>query len=352
MTYPPFSADCVRPIAQTHTIGHTKCVSSTKSTKRIVTVTPNPSIDATVHIPALRRGEVVRATATRKEAGGKGINVAHAAAMAGYDATAVAPCQQSDPFATAMRAVPVAFVPVHIASAVRTNTAITEDDGTTTKVNEAGSELSDAELDAVESALARNCSGADAVALAGSLPPGAPTDWYASLVHTVRASATDAIVAVDTSDAPLLALGEHLHLAAPDVIKPKAFELAQLTDNDGRELEARAAVGDYAPVVSAGRDLVQRGIREVLVTLGSAGACLITAKAAWAATPPPTVVKSTVGAGDSSLAGYLTARIDGETLADCLRRAVAYGSAAAALPGTGLPAPADVHLDQTDVFPV
>lgn len=58
-----------------------------------MTVTPNPSIDATVHIPVLRRGEVVRATATRKEAGGKGINVAHAAAMAGYDATAVAPCQ-------------------------------------------------------------------------------------------------------------------------------------------------------------------------------------------------------------------------------------------------------------------
>ena len=328
------------------------CEQHKASTKRIVTVTPNPSIDATVHIPALRRGEVVRATATRKEAGGKGINVAHAAAMAGYAATAVAPCQQSDPFATAMRAVPVAFVPVHIASAVRTNTAITEDDGTTTKVNEAGSELSDAELSAVESALARNCSGADAVALAGSLPPGAPADWYASLVHTVRASATDAIVAVDTSDAPLLALGQHLPLAAPDVIKPNAFELAQLTDNDGRELEARAAAGDYAPVVSAARDLVQRGIREVLVTLGSAGACLITAEAAWAATPPPTVVKSTVGAGDSSLAGYLTARIDGETLADCLRRAVAYGSAAAALPGTGLPAPTDVHLDHTDVFPV
>ena len=157
---PPFSTDYARTVAKTGTFGHTEGVSSEKSARRIVTVTPNPSIDATVRIPALKRGEVVRATETRKEAGGKGINVAHVAAKAGFDAIAVAPCQQTDPFAKAMRSVPAQFLPVHVEAQVRTNTTITEDDGTTTKVNEAGSALSDDELAAVESSLSKRCRGA------------------------------------------------------------------------------------------------------------------------------------------------------------------------------------------------
>lgn len=327
-------------------------MSSEKSAKRVVTVTPNPSIDATVRIPALKRGEVARAIETRKEAGGKGINVAHVAAKAGLDAIAVAPCQQTDPFAKAMRTVPAQFLPVHVKFQVRTNTAITEDDGTTTKVNEAGSALTDDELVAVESSLSKRCRGADAVVLAGSLPPGAPAHWYTTLVQAARRSAPHAVVAVDTSDAPLIALGERLEDATPDVLKPNAFELAQLTGEDGATLEQRAEAGDYEPVVTAGRDLVARGIGEVLVTLGGSGACLITKDGAWAATPPPIEVRSTVGAGDSSLAGYLIARLDDASPAECLRRAVAYGSAAASLPGTGLPSPEDLDLEQTEVFSV
>lgn len=327
-------------------------MSSEKTVKRIVTVTPNPSIDATVRIPALKRGEVARATETRKEAGGKGINVAHVAAIAGLDAIAVAPCQQSDPFAKAMRSVPAQFLPVHVEAQVRTNTAITEDDGTTTKINEAGATLSDDELTAVESSLEKRCRSAHAVVLAGSLPPGAPAHWYSTLVQAARRSAPGAVIAVDTSDAPLVALGERLEEAAPDVLKPNAFELAQLTGEDGAELEQRAQAGDFAPVVTAGRDLVARGVEAVLVTLGGSGACLVTKDGAWAATPPPTEVRSTVGAGDSSLAGYLIARLDDAPAAECLRRAVSYGSAAASMPGTGLPSPEDLNLEQTEVFPV
>ena len=114
----------------------------------------------------------------------------------------------------------------------------------------------------------------------------------------------------------------------------------------------RAQAGDFAPVVTAGRDLVARGVEAVLVTLGGSGACLVTKDGAWAATPPPTEVRSTVGAGDSSLAGYLIARLDDASAAECLRRAVAYGSAAASMPGTGLPSPEDLNLEQTEIFPV
>ena len=83
----------------------------------------------------------------------------------------------------------------------------------------------------------------------------------------------------------------------------------------------------------------------MLVTLGGRGAVLVTADGAWHATPPPTTVVSTVGAGDSSLFGYLLAAIEGRTPADRLALAVAYGSAAAGLPGTTIPEPQ--HVDPT-----
>uniref|UniRef100_UPI001FEC4966 PfkB family carbohydrate kinase n=1 Tax=Nocardioides stalactiti TaxID=2755356 RepID=UPI001FEC4966 len=81
----------------------------------------------------------------------------------------------------------------------------------------------------------------------------------------------------------------------------------------------------------------------VLATLGAAGAVLVDATGSWHATPPPTTVVSTVGAGDASLFGYLLADLRGATPAERLVSAVAYGAAAAGLPGTTTPRPIDVR---------
>ena len=81
----------------------------------------------------------------------------------------------------------------------------------------------------------------------------------------------------------------------------------------------------------------------MLVTLGGAGAVLVTADGAWHATPPPTTVVSTVGAGDSSLFGYLLGDVRGGSPTERLALAVAYGSAAAGLPGTTIPQPDQTH---------
>lgn len=317
----------------------------------ILTLTPNPSIDATLGIDNLQQGAVVRATTARREAGGKGINVAHAAHKAGYSTTAIAPCGANDPFELAVRRIGIGFTPVRIEGEVRTNTALTEPDGTTTKINEQGPTLSSEDLASLTATLVAHAAEAAAIVLAGSLPPGAPDDLYAQLVRAAR-EATDAPIAVDTSDGPLVALGDQLATAAPDVMKPNAFELAQLTGADGESLETGALAGDFTEVVTAARELISRGAKELLITLGGAGACLVTPDEVWGATPPPIEVRSTVGAGDSSLAGYVMAKVEGATPAECLRRAVAYGSAAAALPGTGLPAPEELDLAATEVFPI
>jgi 1-phosphofructokinase len=76
---------------------------------------------------------------------------------------------------------------------------------------------------------------------------------------------------------------------------------------------------------------------------------LVTRDGAWHATPPPTTVVSTVGAGDSSLFGYILGALQGASPQDRLRLAVAYGSAAAALPGTTIPTPDHVRPELVDV---
>jgi 1-phosphofructokinase len=188
------------------------------------------------------------------------------------------------------------------------------------------------------------------VVLSGSLPPGVPDHWYAHVVALL--APYPCRVAVDTSDGPLAALVESLGRAAPDLIKPNAEELAGVLGYSPQALEAAVAQGDPEPVVTAARQLVDRGVGAVLATLGASGAVLVDETGSWMAAPPPIVARSTVGAGDASLAGYLRADVGGAVPPARLQMAVAYGSAAAALPGSALPAPAQVDLDAVRVTPI
>jgi len=324
----------------------------------IVTLTPNPSLDRTVTLPgALVRGGVNRLSTVTIEPGGKGVNVARVLVAAGETVTTVLPAAVHDPLLRALDAVAVPGLStraVTVSSPARINTAVTEPDGTTTKLNEPGAGLEDQEVDAVRAALleaaatARPSKDAGArrwAVLSGSLPPGAPTDWYVDLVRVLRGAAPGLQVAVDTSDAPLAALAAALPDVAPDLIKPNGEELGQLTGLPAERamaLEEGAAEGSYGPVVDAARLLVGLGIGAVMVTLGPAGAVLVTADGAWHATAPKVPVVSTVGAGDSSVAGYILADVNGGDEAERLSSAMAHGSAAASLPGTTLPTPADL----------
>ena len=314
----------------------------------IVTVTPNPSIDRTVTLPTeLVRGAVHRVQSVTTEPGGKGVNVARALTLAGLDAVAVLPAAAHDPIVAALESCAVPFYPVPIDGAVRTNLAITEPDGTTTKINEPGAVVDAAALAALTQAITDRAAAAQWVVLSGSLPPGIPDGWYAEVVARLRSY--DCKVAVDTSDAPLAALAAGFGDAAPDVIKPNSEELASLAGVDARVLEDALTQGDPEPVVEAAQQLIERGANTVLATLGAAGAVLVNATGSWLATPPPITPKSTVGAGDSSLAGYVRAEIGGAEAPRRLQMAVAYGSAAAALPGSALPSPAQIDLDAVAV---
>jgi 1-phosphofructokinase len=317
----------------------------------IVTVTPNPSIDRTVTLSApLTRGAVHRVSSVTSEPGGKGVNVARALTLAGLDAVAVLPAPANDPLIAALEAGAVPFRSVPTAGTVRTNLAITEHDGTTTKLNEPGAALEATALDALTRSVTAIAESAAWVVLSGSLPPGVPDHWYADVAALL--APYPCRVAIDTSEGPLAALAESLGRAAPDLIKPNAEELAGVLGYSPQALEAAVAQDDPEPVVSAARQLVDRGVRAVLATLGAAGAVLVDETGSWMATPPPIVARSTVGAGDASLAGYIRAEVGGAVPPQRLQMAVAYGSAAAALPGSALPTPAQVDLDAVRVTPI
>ena len=317
----------------------------------IVTVTPNPSIDRTVTLSGpLTRGAVHRVSSVTTEPGGKGVNVARALTSAGVDAVAVLPAPAQDPLTAALSASAVPFSCVQIDGSVRTNLAITEHDGTTTKLNEPGARLDADALEALTTAVLADAETASWVVLSGSLPPGVPDHWYAHLVTLL--APYPCRVAVDTSEGPLAALVHSLDRSAPDLIKPNAEELASVLGYSPQALEAAVAQGDPEPVVNAASVLVDRGIRAVLATLGAAGAVLVDGTGSWMAVPPPIEARSTVGAGDASLAGYLRADVGGAVPPERLQMAVAYGSAAAALPGSALPTPAQIDLDAVRVTPI
>jgi 1-phosphofructokinase len=127
-------------------------------------------------------------------------------------------------------------------------------------------------------------------------------------------------------------------------MKPNGEELASFTGHQADELES-----DPRAAADAARDLIAQGVESVLVTLGPHGAVLVTGAGAWHAVPPPTTVVSTVGAGDSSLFGYLLGDVTGRDPDQRLALAVAYGSAAAGLPGTTIPRPPQVRPDLVTV---
>jgi 1-phosphofructokinase len=299
----------------------------------IVTVTPNPSVDWTLEIPSLTRGVVHRASGQYQEPSGKGVNVTRALTNNDIPSVAVLPIGGAEgaELSALLVAEGVDFVPVPIAGSIRVNVSLTEPDGTATKINAAGPHLSRTEVDRLVDAVVVAGNGAGWVVGSGSLPRGVGVDFYASLAERVRG--TGARFALDSSG-PALVAG----LAArPHLVKPNVDELSGAV---GRPI---VTLGD---VVTAGRDLIGRGVATVVVSLGVDGALLVTDRRVVHAEAHVAAPRSTVGAGDALLAGCLAG--GGEGVA-ALREAVAWGSAAVQVEGSHVPHVTRTHRDAVRV---
>lgn len=292
----------------------------------IITLTLNPSLDRTIEVPVLKRGAVIRVTNGRLDPGGKGVNVARALLANGVATHAVLPVggTTGQQLVELLRAEGVPMTAVAVHAPTRSNVTISEPDGSTTKINEVGGPLSAADIDKLAQAVLNVASPSDWVVASGSLPFGVPDDVYAMLTERFRAA--ELRVVVDTSGPALSAA----LVAHPTLIKPNREELSEAV---GWE------VLSIADTIAAARTLRQRGAAIVLASLGPDGAALIEDDGISLGECAVSEPKSSVGAGDCLLAGFLAG---GATGATALANALCWAAAAVEMPGSAMPTPAAI----------
>lgn len=296
----------------------------------IVTLTMNPAVDQTAWVEKLVPGEVHRVRETHIDPAGKGINVSRMAHRLAWPTIAFG-FLAGDTGNIVERALADEGVQHHfvrVPGQTRINTTIVSADGTATSFYAPGPAVSDDRASALED-LARFWLQADRVlVLAGSLPKGASPDTYARYV--TRAHEHGVIAIVDADGEAL----EHALVARPDLIKPNVAEAQRLV---GRELP------DVAAVIGAAKELTARaGI--VVISMGPRGAICAREDRLWLVTPPSIAPKSTVGSGDSMVAGLAVALARGDGLERGLTLGTAAGAATAATAGTALGSPDDVAM--------
>jgi len=305
----------------------------------IVTITLNPSLDRTIEVDRLDRGEVLRTSAPTLEAGGKGVNVTRALCANGVDSIAVLPIggREGAELNTMLDDAGVAVRVVPVVGRTRSNITVAETDGTVTKLNEPGTALSSAERGSLAAAVSASVQPGDWVVLSGSVPPEFTSEQLTDLVGTLAGRQVN--LAIDTSGDALVA-----SLAArPRLIKPNRAELEEMV---GRRLLTLSAV------ITAASSVRDRGVELVLVSLGSEGAVLVGPGGVIVGSSEVTQPRSTVGAGDCFLAGFLSRfDVDETDLDAAFLTALAWGAAAAALPGTAVPAPADIDYTRVRLVP-
>jgi 1-phosphofructokinase family hexose kinase len=285
----------------------------------IVAVSTNPAIARIALADGAAAGGLVRARELLVTPGGKAAHVAMAAAALGERVTWVgflggstgAECERG----LVSLGIPVAVVKT--AAETRMNMEIVEADGTVTEVLEPGGHVSEGEVERMLSLcrdLFTEYRGAAQVALSGSLPPGAPVDFYAQLVRLAHAHGCRALL--DTSGEALrAALGE-----SPDLVKPNRDEAEALTG---------VPPDDARSAAEAARLLFDAGARAVAISLGAEGMFWQATRdsAPLVARPPLVEARSAVGCGDASLAGFAVAHRRGLSGREFVRFAAACGTA-------------------------
>jgi len=278
----------------------------------VVTVTPNPAIDWMLTVPAFAVGAVNRVVGERREAGGKGVNVAVALAAFGHRvaATGFLGRDTAAPFEALFARWGIADRFVRLDGATRVDVKLVDPaQGETTDVNLPGLAVTTEAVEALKEKLRGLALPGRWVVLAGSLPPGVAPTLYRDLVLNQKDAGSR--VLLDTSGDAL----RHALEAAPHVVKPNVHELEALA---GRALPTREAV------VEAARGLLARGVERVVVSMGAEGALFVAGDEALWARPPQAAVLSTAGAGDAMVAGVVAAERAGLALPDVARWATAF----------------------------
>lgn len=279
----------------------------------------NPTIDKTVYLDRLEVGGTNRPDQVLIQGGGKALNLAIVASRLGAEAAVSGfVCEEGCAMIhSALSGLPCYFT--ELPGLPRTNTKIYERSATrVTELNEAGPLFEANAYEVFERDLLSRLTGEDMVVLTGSLPRGCASDYYGKLIEKLPCPA-----ALDASGAALVPGVA----AKPVVIKPNTDELAQLTGQ---------TFSDTKDILRACRQIIESGVKICAVSMGKDGALITDGSNAYFAGSVVKNPDSTVGAGDSMLAGILSVITRGGSIDEALRMGSAAAAATITLPGTNL----------------
>ena len=277
----------------------------------IYTVTLNPSIDFIVRLDSLALGSVNRMTSDDKFAGGKGINVSRilkrldientaTGFIGGFTGRFVKDGLVDEGIATKF---------VEVSEDTRINVKVKA--GEETEINGAGPHISTEKLEELETILA-GLSSEDTVVFAGSAPSSLGNQVYNMLIPIAKKAGAE--VVCDFEGQTLL---DSLNYQ-PLLVKPNNHELADIF---GVELNGLADIEKYA------REILAKGAKNVIISMAGDGALLVTPEAAYFAKPIKGIVKNSVGAGDSMVAGFTGEYVKSGDPIEALKWGVACGTA-------------------------
>ncbi|MBE6597450.1 MAG: 1-phosphofructokinase family hexose kinase [Ruminococcaceae bacterium] len=300
--------------------------------KKIITITLNPAFDLhyTMDKFELKKENYVKEIIC--DAGGKGINISRALKANGIESTAyvILGAENSAQFESSLKADGIDYLPIYVRGRIRENITIHPKKDKETRISLDNFSITRLELDKLYSILYDVVDCDTIISFSGRIPKGVTKDE--TIKFLCKLKGIGARLAIDSNSLTT----EDLTLIQPWFIKPNEEEIVSFL---GRPVTDAEEAADRAA------ELCEKGVaEEVMISLGSRGSAWSDGrKKAVVSIPAIESPVSTIGAGDSTVAGYIAARAKGESIDDSLRLACAFGTAACLSEGTRPPLPKDVE---------
>ena len=296
---------------------------------KIITLTLNPAFDVHCSADHFEACHENLAVITEREAGGKGVNISRALSMNGVPNLALLAVGDDNgaDFCRELDKDAMTYDVIELKGRIRENITIHTKDAPETRVSFTGFDTDESLLAKFEEKLLPALESGDLVTFTGRVPSGISMDAVKAFLEKIMDKG--ARVVIDSRSFEK----DDLVQMKPWLIKPNEEEIAVYLDRE---------INSFEDVIDGARELRKSGIENVMISLGSKGALLVCEDGAYVARPPKIEALSTIGAGDSSIGGFLAAALEGNTYGEMLRRAVSYGSAACLSAGTRPPVAEDV----------
>ena len=291
---------------------------------KIVTLTLAPAFDIHCDADSITVDHENIARITDFDAGGKGVNISRALNCFDVSNTAVVVigCENGVDFENKLKNENICFQKVEIQGRIRENITIHTANGKETRISFTGTPVPFDLMDTVEKITDKICNEDTILTFTGRLPEGVSLDEAKAYIKKLSARGVRIVL-----DSRSFALSDMLEVK-PFLIKPNEEEISAYMGRD---------ISDFDSAANAASDLCSKGIDNVMISLGALGAVICSDGEIYSVKAPKINAVSTVGAGDSSIAGFLYAMSRGKSISECLKTAVAFGSAACLTSGTNPP---------------